>query len=318
MSELSKLDQELKQGKLSQIYLFFGDEKYDLKLALEKIKKQFDNLTIGVNLFYLNKENISELNSICENVTFLGDKKLVVIKDTGLKFDIDSMIESVTSGTVVVIIESDVDKRLSQYKKLVKFANIVEFNHLNQNDMVKYIIQILEKYNIKISYEDAQYMAMVCGEDKQNNINELQKLVLYLKSGDTVTKEIIDKVCSKTLSAKIFDMLDKVVNKDNIGAINDLDQLLMLKEPIVKIYVMLYKQILQMYMIKLLKLNNTKNIPEQLGIHPFVFRKLNYSCDKYSIDELKNILYLFDEYDEKTKTGDMDFEIGLKKIICLI
>ena len=24
----------------------------------------------------------------------------------------------------------------------------------------------------------------------------------------------------------------------------------------------------------------------------------------------------FDEYDEKTKNGEMDFEIGLKKIIC--
>ena len=56
-------------------------------------------------------------------------------------------------------------------------------------------------------------MQNVCGNNKSNNINEMQKLVIYVQNGGTVTKEIIDKVCSKTLNAKIFDVLENIVNK---------------------------------------------------------------------------------------------------------
>ena len=133
-----------------------------------------------------------------------------------------------------------------------------------------------------------------------------------------MTKEIIDKVCSKTLNAKIFDMLDLILQREHVKGINMLEELLLQKEPIVKIYIMLYKQIKQMYLIKLLEKQGDRNIDKTLSMHPFTFKKLSYSVKKYNEKQLKQILNLFDEYDEKTKIGEMDFEIGLKKIICSI
>ena len=50
----------------------------------------------------------------------------------------------------------------------------------------------------------------------------------------------------------------------------------------------------------------------------FVAKKLALCADKYSQEHLKSIIYAFDDYDQKTKNGDMDFEIGLKKIICML
>ena len=300
-----------------RIYLFYGEETYDIQKAIDKLKKNFDVLKDSINLFYLNKENIETLYDICQNVTFLGDQKLVIVKDTNLKFDIDKMYNSMSEGTIVAIIEQAIDKRTNEYKKLSKIAIIQEYNHLSLDDMANYIEYILSKYNLKISKSDVEYFVNVCGDDKQNDINELQKLVIYAQlKTDIITKEMIDKVCVKTLNAKIFDMLDKAVNKNSYEAINDLNDLLMQKEPIVKIYIMLYRQILQMYMIKILKNKNKPNIAQILKIHPFVLKKLSYSCDKYTLNSLKNLIYLFDEYDEKTKQGDMDFVIGLKKIIC--
>jgi hypothetical protein len=49
-----------------------------------------------------------------------------------------------------------------------------------------------------------------------------------------------------------------------------------------------------------------------------VFKNLSKSCDSYTLKELKSILNEFDIYDEKTKNGEMDFEIGLKKIISIM
>lgn len=300
---------------MANIYLFYGEEKYDLEQRVEKIKKEFDNLEIGLNLFYITKDNLDELSSCLQGVTFFGSSKLIIIKDTKLKFNIE-LLKDLDEDIKIIIIEDSVDKRISEYKFLSKNAECVEFKYMDEKQMVQYIMQILKKYGIEISLDIAQYMQSVCGEDKSNIINELQKLVIYLDEEKSVTKEIIDKVCSKTLSAKIFDVLSMIVNREREKAIVMLDELLKQKEPIVKIYVMLYKQVKQMYMIKYAKERNQSDIAKALGIHPFVYKNLSKSCDKYTLDELKQIIYEFDEYDKKTKIGELDFEIGLKKIIC--
>ena len=290
---------------MSNIYLLYGEEKYDLNSKVEKIKKEFSSLEVGVNLFYINPDNVDELESILQGVTFFGSEKLVIIKDTKLKFNV-SLLNDIDEDVKVVIVEDSVDKRTSEYKTI------------DENQMVQFIIDLLRKYNVAISFEDATYMQNVCGLDKQNIINELQKLVIYVEQGGIVTKEVIDVVCSKTLNAKIFDVLDDIINKKKDVAIKELDSLLKQKEPIVKIYIMLYKQFKQLYMIKALKQSGNTNYAQELGIHPFVAKKLAACADKYTEEQLKNIIFAFDDYDQKTKNGDMDFEIGLKKIICML
>lgn len=301
---------------MGKIYFFYGEEKYDIEQSVQKIKKEFGNLELGINLFYIDSENVQNLGQISSGVSFFGEEKLIIMKNTKLKFDVDFIEKEKESGKTYIIIEDSVDKRTSEYKKLSKIAETKEFKFMDQKQIIAYIMKILEKCSLKIDYKTAEYMAEVCGENKANIINELNKIVLYKGSGNTVDKETIDKVCVKTLNAKIFDMLDFIVNKDHKNGILLLDELLIQKEAIVKIYIMLYKQVKQMYMIKILKEKRENDIATKLQIHPYVFQKLSKTSDKYRIDELKSIMKSFDKYDEATKSGGMDFEVGLKKIIC--
>lgn len=301
---------------MSKIYLLYGEEKYDLNRKIESIKKEFNGLEIGLNLFYINKDNIDELENISQGVTFFGTKKLVIIKNMNLKINLETL-QNADDDITFIIIENNIDKRLSEYKRLSKVAEISEFKHLDSKQMTDYIYNIIKKYSLNISYDNASYIQNVCGEDKTNIINELKKIVIYLDGNDrNVTREIIDKVCARTLNAKIFDVLNLIVNKKREEAIKSLNDLLEQKEPIIKIYIMLYKQIYQMYIIKYAKLNNIPDISKLFNIHPYTYKNLLTSSDKYSLSQLKQILTYFDEYDEKTKNGEMDFEIGLKKIIC--
>jgi len=74
------------------IYLLYGEEKYDLYKFVDKIKSKFDKLETGVNLFYITKENMNEIESISQSVTFFGSNKIIIIKDTNLKFDVKKLI----------------------------------------------------------------------------------------------------------------------------------------------------------------------------------------------------------------------------------
>ena len=176
--------------KNSNVYLLYGEEKYDLEKKLSSIKKQFDKLENGVNLFYITKDNIDELGNILSEVTFFGSHKLVVIKNTNLKFDA-KLLENIDEDVVVVIIEESVDKRLTSYKSISKIAEVCEFKTLDRRAMTTYVYDLLKRYKLNLTFDVADYFVEVCGLDKNNNINEIKKLVIYLEPGDNITKEII-------------------------------------------------------------------------------------------------------------------------------
>ena len=142
---------------MSNIYLLYGEEKYELEQKVQKIKKEFANLQVGVNLFYINNDNIDELANVIQGVTFFGSEKLIIIKNTNLKFNVE-LLKTIDEDVKVVIIEDSVDKRLSEYKTLSKIAECIEFKHLDERQMAQFIVDTLRKYNVKISFDDAQYM----------------------------------------------------------------------------------------------------------------------------------------------------------------
>jgi len=298
--------------------LFYGEENYDISRYIEKIKKCFNNLEVGVNLYILDKSNIEMLSDLCDLVSFFGSKKLIIVKDTGLKFNVN-MLDNINEDTTIIIEEKSIDKRTSEWKYLSKNATCIEFAKLNEKDAATYVIKTLGAYDIKVSQDVADYMIASCTSDKLLLINEFKKITSYLNKGEILTKEHIDYICVKTLNAKVFDMLDLAVGKKKNEAISKLKELLEQKESAIGISIMLFKQIKQMYMIKLLEQDGVvSNIAETLGIHPFVYRKLSFNVKKYTIDELRNLILEFGEYDEKSKIGEMDMENGLIRIIALM
>lgn len=320
---LKVLDEDISKKELKNVYFFFGDDLYELERYVEKIKKVYDNLELGVNFFALDKSNIDSLLDICTSVSFFGEEKLVLVKDTKLKFNVDLLNELKSTKSTVVIIEPEVDKRTSEYKKMQKLAVCVEFAVLKAKDATQYVRKVLAGYKVNVSEEVAMYMVEVCTPNKQLLINEFRKIVAYLKPGDMLTKEIIDKICVRTLDAKIFDVIDNIIAKKKDVAFSELDDLIAQKTYIGVISSVIYKQLKQLYMIKLLeeKMDKTKiriDIPTELGINPFVYSKLGKIKGMYTKEKLEELLLEFAEYDENSKTGLDDAELGLKRIVAML
>ena len=130
--------------KNSNIYLLYGEEKYDLEKKLSSIKKQFDKLENGVNLFYITKDNIDELGNILSEVTFFGSHKLVVIKnkeekiETGLK-KIGAMLgDEVEIGCGSVLNPGTIIGSHTNIYPLSSVRGVIKANSIykNQNEIV--------------------------------------------------------------------------------------------------------------------------------------------------------------------------------------
>lgn len=320
---LKELDEDISKKQLKNVYFFFGDDLYELERYVEKIKKTYSTLELGVNFFTLDKSNIDSLLDICTSVSFFGEEKLVLVKDTKLKFNIDLLSELKNTKSTVVIIEPEVDKRTSEYKKIQKLAECTEFASLKAKDAAVYVRKVLAGYKVQVSEDVAEYMVEVCTPNKQLLINEFRKIVAYLKEGDVLTKEIIDKICVRTLDAKIFDVIDNIIAKKKDVAFSELDDLIAQKTYIGVISSVIYKQLKQLYMIKLLeeKSRQTKmriDISQELGINPFVYSKLSKIKEMYTKEKLEELLLEFADYDLNSKIGLDDAELGLKRIVAMM
>lgn len=317
---LKTLEENIKDKKLQGIYLLYGEESYDILRYVEKMKKSFKNLENGINFFVIDKTNLLELNSICEGMSFFGESKLVIIKDTEMSFNINQIENLSNDKLVIIITEKSIDKRTINYKTLVKCANCIEFVKQNNNNAKSFVIRTLASYKIKVNENVAEYMTEVCTKDKQTLINEFRKIVAYLKEGESLTKEIIDKICVKTLDAKMFDLTDYILENKKEKAINLYNDLIASKVYPPVMCIMLFRQFKNIYLIKLLKESGVSQteIIKELALHPFVFAKIQNKTNNYSIEKLESTLLEFGEYNTKIKTGQVNEILGLKKIILTI
>ena len=149
------LEKELKQGNLNNIYLFYGEESYLLENAVKKIKKIFGELILGINYIQINETNIDNLISDIETPAFGFDKKLIVIKNSGLfkkgtkknpeanserqkkiaKY-IEENINLIKDSAILLFIEEDVSK--VELQKVIEETGVVcNFERLKPLDIKK-------------------------------------------------------------------------------------------------------------------------------------------------------------------------------------
>ena len=147
--------------------------------------------------------------------------------------------------------------------------------------------------------------------------NETDKIIAYTRGREEITAEDIDKLCIELLQDKVFDMIDAMASKDKDKVIRLYSDLLALKEPQMKILVLLGKQFANLMAVKEMYDNgNTNNIiAEKLGLRPFFVGKYIAQAKKFTLKQLKEAMNDCIEADNSVKTGITDDKYAAELII---
>ena len=78
------LEKEVNSGKISSLYLFYGEERFLLDSILKKIKKNFGEMLQGINYILIDNGSVDNLIYDIESPAFGYDKKLIIVKNSGL------------------------------------------------------------------------------------------------------------------------------------------------------------------------------------------------------------------------------------------
>lgn len=327
------------------IYLFYGEETYLLETRVKKIKKEYQQLILGINFIQIDDTNVEELIADLETPAFGFDKKLIIAKNTGIfkkekkttksdskkkKVDdiklplnekiakyIQENLEELKNTVDLVFVEQEVDKN-ALYQTIEKVGEVKEFALLKLSDLIANIKKIAVAYKVNIDDVTAKYLVECCGTSMQDLINELRKLIEYKGENSNITKQDIDLLCTKQIQAVIFDLTDNLGKKETSKALEVYNGLISNKEPIQKILITLYNHFKKLYIIKIAEKYN-EDVATAMNLKPnqlFLVSKYKTQARYFETQELREVLEALIDLDANYKIGLISLEIGLEAILC--
>lgn len=181
MLTIENLEKELKNGKMQNLYLLYGEEIFLLETCVKKIKNLFGDYTKGINYINIDETNYNELISDIETPSFGYEKKLIIAKNTGLlkkegrKKNVEiskqkerlneyikDNIEIINTSVVLVFIEEDVDSKQELYKTIDKLGTVCKFDYQKPMQIAGRIKSICQGYQVQIDDATIKYFIECC------------------------------------------------------------------------------------------------------------------------------------------------------------
>ena len=323
------------QNKLESIYLFYGEELFLIDNLIKTVKKKFGELVQGINYVQIDSTSVDTLISNIEMPAFGYDKKLIIVRDSGLftkdgrkkeapaiqvevaeyiKNNIDIIDESVC----LVFVEEDI-KASPVYEAISTHCIETKVDFLNEAQMRKKLAQICSLYKVNIEPNALAKLVETSGTNLQIQINEIRKLIEYAGEGGTIKVEDVEKLAIKEVSSVIFDLTDNLSIRNVKKALEIYDDLIYSKTEDAMILFMLYQHFKKVLLYKISKDNN-KNIVKSLELRPnqeFLVKKYAQQASHYTQNQLISILHELADLDSNFKQGKIDLGIGLRSILCV-
>lgn len=186
-------------------------------------------------------------------------------------------------------------------------------------DLNRFICDAALKNQVLFETEECDYLIARSGTDMQTLRHETEKLCAYVGAGGKITKQAIDLVCSRSVSASIYDLSKLVLRGDYAAAMEKLDDLFALREAPVGILAALSGHFLDLYRVSVLR--EERLPPEKAGElfsyggRTFVLRNAARDSARIPIARLRACLGILSRTDLALKSSSADDRVRLEQAV---
>ncbi|MDO7788250.1 DNA polymerase III subunit delta [Desulforamulus aquiferis] len=332
------LKNSLERGIIAPVYLFHGEEEYLKEKAISMFKDYLLPGAADFNLDIIDGEGtgteISTVISLAENLPFLAEKRLVIVKKapwfkgkgkskvTGAKVEKQDKsdgneelffkyLNDPSPSTCLIFVTGDpVDRRKKLFKAIESSGRVIDFKSLKAAEMVNWVIERFKHAGKKISPPAARLLVDANGRlGLMNLYNEVEKLMTFAWDKKEVSPQDVEMVVVLNLEQNIFTVVDEAVVGNLSRALAGIRELLTLKEPPVKILTMLGRQFRLAIQAEALVKEGCpeRELAGRLGVHDFVARKALGQARKSGPARLRYALEQLSSMDAAIKKGRQDF-----------
>ena len=323
-----EIEKQLKQKKILPVYYIFGEDTYSIDTTSEAIQKYiqpFITSDFDKEIFYGENQNFVNITSMASTFPFGSEKKLIVFKQAEKardKKELVSYLKSPADFTVLVCLhEGSISSLDSEpYKSLSQNNYLYEAKELKGKNLIEWLIAQAEKNEKILSYENAQLLTDIAGDNRITLESQLEKIFIYLGDKKEIAIESIRGLSTSLKEYTIFDLQNAIGKKNKKNAYLILLNLLKNGMEPIQIIAMLNK-----YFTSLAKLNEliSKKTPEQtiartIGTHPYYLNDYYNARKIYSDKNLENAFTAMLKADIALKTTSIDDQTLMSILIAEI
>lgn len=284
------------------IYLYTGENDYEIAERVRAVRTAFTKKYSAESIERIDGAEVPAEDLVAKlvNMDLFATRKLLVIsgtaKKTGTWEKVATTLSRVPDTTEVVLIEPKPDGRLSATRLVKKIAKWTEFKPIKGRDIVNWARKKLQEQGMKATGMVVEKLVMVCGENQWRVASEIKKLSAITK---VLSEDLVDRYVKSDTSGDVFKMLE-LAFAGNADKMNEEIARVRERESAEMFLGLLAGQLFALVGIKN---SEGRDVPRELGIHPFVAQKLRRVADGVSDEALSRLAQEVAEVDGKMKLG---------------
>lgn len=319
---MQTLNQDIKTGEFKQIYLLYGEEAFLKNIYKNRLKEAIiGDDTMNFARFEGKGLDVDELIRLADTMPFFAERRLILVEDSGFfKSASDALVQylpSMPDTTILLFVETEVDKRNRLYKKVKDMGYAAELNRQDSAQLARWAGGILTREQKKITKHTMELFLSMAGDDMENIRMELEKLISYTLGREVITDEDVLAVCTVQVTNRIFEMVSAIVNRQPRKAMDLYEDLLTLKEPPMRILFLIARQFNQLLQVKDLmgKGMDKGTIASKLKMQPFVVGKTMPQARQFGREQILSYVEFCVETEEAVKSGRLQDRLAVELLI---
>lgn len=323
---------EIRQGRVSPLYLCYGTEKYQINEFITLLEKQVvdeEQRDFAMAAFDLAETPIETVIEEAETLPFLVPRKLIVVRDASLftagkdSGKVEHKLESLTAymtnpaehSVIVFVVHGE---KLDERKKIVKAmkaaGTVLSFMPLGSGELVQWAVKEAEKRGCSMSREVAEALIAASGVQMAALAVELDKLCLYAGAGGVIDEGVIEQLVARSTEQNVFAMVECIANLKLEPALDIFYELLKQREEPIKIAALIARQFRIMLQVKELgrQSYSQQQMASQLGLHPYAVKIAGEQARRFEMAKLRQVLSELAQLDYRMKSGGIDKVLGLE------
>ncbi|GAB1309390.1 DNA polymerase III subunit delta [Urechidicola sp. KH5] len=312
MADVKQITTDIKNGNIKPIYFLMGEEPY----YIDKIADFIENSVLteaekGFNqmVMYGRDTTIDEIVSNAKRFPMMAERQVIIVKEAQDLYKTIDQLESYaaqpTPSTVLVFCYKykTLDKRKKVTKTIAATGVVFESKRLYENQVPDWIRRVLSGNKYSIDPKASHMLVEFLGSDLSKISNELNKLMLIIPKGETITPQHIEENIGISKDYNNFE-LQKAVGQKNIVQANKIIQHFSHNQRNHPIFVT--TAVLYSFFVKLLQYHGLKdktrgNVAKALRVNPYFVEDYMNAAKHYPMRKVSQIIGLLKDADLKSK-----------------
>lgn len=303
----------LKKNDIAPVYYFFGEEKFSMDQATNKVIKhsvQAEVRDFNLDVYYASDTDSIKVLDVARSYPMMSERRTIIVKEiqkwpASHLNKIADYTNSPTPTTCLVLLANAGNLRGKAYTTLKKNAAAIEFKPLYDNQVGPWIKKYIEDHGKEITPQAIQLLHAYVGNSQMNLVNELEKIFLNMEDKDRIQESDIQAVVGFSKEYNVFH-LTKVIGQKNLKAgLLIINQLMEQGEPPTVMIIRLTN-----YFYTLLKViapqnvrKPDKDIAKLAGVNFYFVKEYRSAARYYSPKKIEQAFLLLQQADRHLKTG---------------